>query len=85
MTTSSLEKPLVPSAGELILYMQKDLAALAVLAYFGTNKHRETTLAALYECEYLRSKQKVLESLETEPAMKNKLIESLKKEGFLGL
>lgn len=82
MDSNQLQK--LPSFGELILYMHKDLAILAVLAHFGSLKHREETMSALYEIEYLKSKQESMIMLGND-AIREELIASLRKEGFIGL
>jgi hypothetical protein len=69
---------------ELLKHMDKNLAALMVLSYFGTIKHREQTVQALYELEYLEAKKKQIDALDPENTeLRQKAIDNLRKNGYI--
>ena len=69
---------------ELLNHMDKNLAALMVLSYFGSAKHREQTIQALYELEYLQAKKKQINALGPENTeLRQKAIDNLRKNGYI--
>lgn len=70
--------------GELLQYMDKRLATLMVLSYFGSNKHREQTIQSLYELEYLEAKKKQIDSISSENhELRQKIIDNLRINGYI--
>lgn len=64
--------------------MDKSLAALMVLSYFGNTKHREQTIQAIYELEYLEVKKKQIDAIDPENTeLRQKAIDSLRKNGYI--
>jgi hypothetical protein len=69
---------------ELLRHMNPNLAALMVLSYLGSVKHREQTVQALYELEYLEAKKKQIAAITPEFSdLREKAIDSLRKNGYL--
>ena len=83
MTTGHLLEFSAEDFGELLSSMDSDLASLVLLSCFGNARHRAAIIAAVYDIDFLRAKQRIIASLDESSETRKTIISLLKLEGYL--